>query len=133
MLPHKIWVARLFGQEGQKQLRICYKGSPTDVTLTIFNDAPQAQEDGGSTSSAKPAGWTIQVAFVASPDNILLDRSFVSETEAKNAYGDLVKATAEVEGLIRQEKMDEASKKTDELIRKYSANSTQVPSDQSTA
>ncbi len=129
LVPHKIWASSLFaaGTE-QKRMRVCQDGAPTDVLLTLLNSAP-GTTDGQPNSQAEPSGWSVQVAFAASPDTVLFNRPFVNESEARGAYKDLVSATAEVEGLLRQEKMEEATAATAKLFVKYGANSTNPPAD----
>ncbi len=128
MVSHALWLSALFGEAKQKRLRICLKSHPTDIVLSLLNSNPSAMAEGVKPSDAEPGGWQIEVTYAASPDDLIFKKVLSSETEANQVFSDLIKATAEVEGLLRQEKIEEASKATDQLLTKFGANSSNLPS-----
>jgi len=120
---HGIWASSLIGQQAQKSFRIAEGNDIVEIVLNILPDQKNAPEG----SSAETEGWMVSVAYKAAPDTFLFSRTFPSEREARGAFDDLAKVSAEVEGLIRQEKTDEAVKATEELKKKLKSNSSETP------
>lgn len=129
MKAHGSWAADLAAQPAQKSFRVAEGDDVVELVLSIFMDAPDGQ-DGmppQDASSAEPSGWAVSVRYKAAPDTVLFNRTFPTEREARGAFDDLSKASAEVEGLVRQEKLDEARKATESLMEKFKSNSSETP------
>ncbi len=126
--PHGSWAAALSGQPTQKTFRIAEGNDVVEIVLTIMQDDGASTESiPEETSSAEPTGWTLSGTYKSAPDTVIFKRTFATETEARGAFDDLSKAAAEVEGLVRQEKMDEARKATDSFMTKCKSNSGETP------
>ena len=123
MIGHRVWASSLLGQQAQKTFRIAEGKDVLEITLTFYPDQKKAPEG----SSAEPEGFGVSVAYKAAPDTFLFQRTFPTEREARGAFDDLSKVAGEVEGLIRQEKMDEAVKATEAFKDKMKSNSSETP------
>jgi hypothetical protein len=125
-----VWVALAVNAEGesqaQKQFRVYENGVSNDILITIY-DATPAQPD--ETAMAESGDWMVQVSYKASPDTILFEHGYDTQEQAKGVFDDLVKAAAEVEGFLRQEQLDRASEATENLKKKFDANTSNVPED----
>lgn len=119
---HRLWASLLVGEAKQKSLKIYEAGDAHEVLITLFNDQPGSQD-----STAEPAGWSVSVTYKVSPDQVLFQRTFATEKEATDAFGDIVNAAAEAESLIRQEKFEEAAKATENFLNKMKSNSSEQP------
>ena len=97
-----------------------------DVVEIVMNLYPD-ERVGSDDSSAEPEGWAVTVSYKAAPDTYLFQRTFPTEREAQGAYDDLANVAAEVEGLVRQEKFEEADQATADLLDKMKANSGVTP------
>ena len=128
MKRHGVWASVLAGQAAQKTFRIAQGGEVLEIVLSVYPDergAPGVPAD--ETSSAEPEGWAVSVAYKSAPDTFLFSKTFPTEREGRGAFDDLSKASAEVEGLVRQEKLDEAEKATSTLMEKFKSNSGATP------
>lgn len=121
-LAHAIWASMVLGETKQKALKIYEAGDVHEILVTLYNDAPPAQE-----STAEPAGFSVSVAYKVSPDQVLFNKVFATEKEAVDAFSDIVNAAAEAEGLIRQEKFEDAAKASEAFLAKMKANSSEQP------
>jgi hypothetical protein len=132
MESHLAWFASFVKAEAnQKVFKIIQGGEVFDVLLTnIGNNSPTETSDGTKPSSAEPTGFTISVAYKASPGSILFQQTYPSKEQAGQVMSDLSLACAEVESLIRQEKTEEAEKATEGLMTKFKSNSGQLPSEE---
>lgn len=126
--PHGSWAADLAGQPTQKTFRIAEGNDVVEIVLTILQDDGQAAGiPADEASSAEPIGWTLSGTYKSAPDTVIFKRTFPTEAEARGAFDDLSKSAAEVEGLVRQEKMDDARKATDAFMTKCKSNSGETP------
>jgi hypothetical protein len=126
---HGVWASMMAGQTSQKTFRVAEGGDVVEIVLSVYPDQ-KAGNDGlppEEASSAEPEGWAVSVAYKAAPDTYLFSRTLPTEREGRGAFDDLVKAAAEVEGLVRQEKFEEAEKATTALMDKFKANSGETP------
>jgi hypothetical protein len=124
MLNNRAWVRQVMGAGiTQKDFLILDpKGGESKYEIEISITPNSASE-----SSAEPTGWTVSINYALSPDIVLFTKTYPSETTAKAVYDDLCQASATVEGLLKQEKLEEAAQKTKELISKFGVNSDQPP------
>ena len=129
MRPHASWAADLAGQPSQKTFKVAEGNDVVEVVLTIFQDENDAagQIPESDASSAHPQGWGLSCVYKSAPDTYIFQQTFPTEREARGAFDDLSKACAEVEGLIRSEKMEDARKATDALMTKMKSNSGDTP------
>jgi hypothetical protein len=124
VIGHGIWAAALLGQQhSQKTFRIVEGRDVVEIVMNIYPDQKKGPDD----SSAEQEGWTVTCTYKAAPDTFLFQRTFPTEREARGAFDDLAKAAGEVEGLVRQEKFDEAADATAALMDKMKANSGETP------
>jgi hypothetical protein len=131
MLPHRIWSALVLGQAQQKSARIYEGGDVHEILLTLFTDEPNGKDGlpADQASTAEPAGWSVSVAYKVSPDTVIFQRTFPTEKEATDVFKDITMAAAEVEGLIRQEKLEEAQAATVSFMNKMKSNSSEPPTE----
>lgn len=122
-----MFTALIVGEAKQKILKIYNAGEPHDLALTLSPPEAQTEGDSQGNSSAEPNGWSVHVAYQASPDSVIFDKSFPGQEQATKIYDDIVKAVATVEGLIRSEKFEEAAAASKKLLEKLGANSAGVP------
>jgi uncharacterized protein YfcZ (UPF0381/DUF406 family) len=94
------------------------KDEVLSVEISIGNDE-------ASESSAERTGWVVDVRYTNAPDTTIFNQTFPSEAQAKKVMDDLVNLAAEVEGLIRQEKFEDAKKRSGDFLKKTKANSQQ--------
>lgn len=129
MKAHASWAAELAGQPSQKTFRIAEGDDVLEIVLTLFQDENDAagQIPEPDASSAHPQGWGLSAVYKSAPDTVIFKQTFPTEREARGAFDDLSKAAAEVEGLVRGEKMEEARKATDALMTKMKSNSGETP------
>jgi hypothetical protein len=129
VIGHKIWAASLLGQAVQKTFKVAEGGDVVEIVISTYADS-RGGKDGlpaEEASSAEPEGWAVSVAYKSAPDTFLFSRTFPTEREGQGAFNDLVTAAATVEGLVRQEKFEEAEKATADLMEKFKANSGETP------
>lgn len=129
MRAHGSWAAALAAQPTQKNFRVAEGDDIVELVLTLLQDSPEGNDGlpASDASSAEPAGWAVSVRYKSAPDTVVFNRTFPTEREARGAFDDLSKASAEVEGLVRQEKLDEARKATESLMEKFKSNSSETP------
>lgn len=126
ILPHKVWAdAVLNGPVQQKGFRIYEGGNPNDILITMYQSQNQVPEG----SNAEPGSWSVSVAYKSAPDEYLFQHSYLTDRQAKGVFDDLVNAAANCEGLVRQEKFDEAAEATQKLMDKFKANSSDTPNE----
>jgi hypothetical protein len=122
-LSHGKWASILAGQPLQKTFRIVQTGDVQELLLTIF----ESQSNTEDKASAQVQGWGVSAGLRAAPNEKMFEKIFVTEREARGVFDDLADAASKVEGLVRQEKLKEAEAATAELIKKFSANSSDTP------
>ena len=93
------------------------------MLLTIFESQSSTEDK----ASAQVQGWGVSAGLQAAPNEKMFEKTFVTEREARGVFDDLADAASKVEGLVRQEKLKEAEAATAELIKKFSANSSDTP------
>ena len=123
MRSHQIWAASILGTQVQKTFRISEGQEITEIVLNLYPDERMGSDD----SSAEPEGWAVSVYYKVAPDTFIFQQTFPTEREAQGAFDDLANVAAEVEGLVRQEKFEEADKATTALLDKMKANSGETP------
>lgn len=122
-LSHGKWASILAGQPLQKTFRIVQTGDVQELLLTIFESQSSTEDK----ASAQVQGWGVSAGLQAAPNEKMFEKTFVTEREARGVFDDLADAASKVEGLVRQEKLKEAEAATAELIKKFSANSSDTP------
>ena len=123
---HSLWLGRFRAAATKKSFRIVSPKGEKDVAeidISILHDQPAP---GGSI--AEQPGWVVDVRYSRAPDVVLFTATYVSEDLARKVMEDLSLVAAEVDGLLRQEKFDEASEKTKALLNKFKANGGQPAS-----
>jgi len=119
-----MWAAAVAGQPMQKVFHVLPAGSDAqEVTITMFEDNPSAPGD----TSAEQTGWGVSVAYKSAPDEFLFSKNFPAESTARGAFDDLSQVAAGCEGLVRQQKTEEAQKATAEFLKKCGANTGSTP------
>lgn len=131
MLAHRIWSALVLGQAQQKPAKIYEGGDVHEILLTLFKDEPGGKDGlpADQASTAEPAGFSVSVAYKVSPETYIFNRTFPTEKEASDAFQDITLAAAGVEGLIREEKFDEAATATNAFLEKMKGNSSETPTE----
>ena len=125
---HKLFRAILAGEAKQKEMTIFNGGESHLILLTLT--APEVQpESSQPNSSAEPAGWNVHITYKSSPESVIFNGAYISESEAEKVFDDLVMAAAEVEGLVKSEKNEEAATATQTFLNKCGANSGQIPAE----
>lgn len=126
MFNHTAWLSRLAlnAASYQKTFRVVNLASGRDDADAIDISLMQNQ---ATESASDKTGWQVDVRYQKAPDTVLFTETYPTEGQAKKVYEDLVMLAAEVEGLIKSEKFDEAKQKTEALMKKFTANSGQAP------
>jgi hypothetical protein len=130
MLPaHGAWAAAVAQQTSQKTFRIAEGNDVSEVVLSVYPDQAAGAKGipADEASSAEREGWAVSVAYKAAPDMFLFQRTFPTEREGRGAFDDLAAACAQVEGFVRQQKMDKAQEATAALMEKFKSNSGETP------
>lgn len=123
---HENWKRAILGegQVDQKTFRVVdplgQETTPAEIDITFFDNS-QAE------SAAEEVGFMIDVRLHNAPDQVLFTGTYPTEEQARQVMEDLSQAAAEVEGLLKQEDFENAKIKTDELMKKFDANSGEPP------
>lgn len=127
MLSQKMLLGILAGTARQKSFRVIdsrgEEGAVVAINITMVPNSQAA--DPANPGAPDVVGWTISVSYENAPDIELFTKTFPTEKQAQMVMDDLSQATAEVEGLIKQQKFEEASQKTTDLEKMFTANSTE--------
>jgi hypothetical protein len=122
-------MARLTGSVRQKSFTIAdSRGEANssvviDITMIPNPQAPEPNQPG----AAEATGWMVDVRYNNAPEIELFTKTFPTEEQAQAVMDDFSKLAAEVEGLIKQEKFEEAAQQTEALQKKFTANSSEPP------
>ncbi len=121
LLSHEDWLLSLRGGL-QKTFRVTEAAEVRELVFTMQQKTatPAPSQDAGGV-------WNVSVSWKAAPDQVPFTRDFQSEKEAKDVFDDLCKEAAEVEGLIRSQKMEEAATKSSALMQRFESNSSETP------
>lgn len=126
MHGHSDWLNNLLirAKADQKTFRIVNLASGREdvdsIDISVMQDSAQQ-------SSADQTGWMVDIRYQNAPDSVLFTQVYPTEDQARKVFSDLSLVAAEVEGLIKAEKFEEARAKTEELTKKFAANSGQTP------
>jgi hypothetical protein len=131
MQSHRIWASLVLGQAQQKSAKIYEGGDVHEILLTLFQDKPGGADGlpADQASTAEPDGWAVSVAYKVSPETFIFQRTFPTDKEASDVFQDITMAAAGVEGLIRQEKFDEAQQATVAFLNKMKGNTSETPTE----
>jgi len=125
---HSLWAQRFQvrgGTTDKTSFRIVDpKGNHevAEIDLSVL-----ANKAGAGDSAAEPTGWMVDCRYTNAPSVTLFTATYPTEDLARKVMEDLSAVAAEIEGLLRQEKFDEAGEKTKALLEKFKANSGQPP------
>ncbi len=126
MQAHNHWLSRLVlrAKTDQKTFRIVNLASGKDDIDAI--DISVIQNTSEESASDK-TGWMVDIRYQNAPSTVLFTQTYPTEEQARKVFDDFVMFVAEVEGLIKSEKFDEAKEKTEGLMKKFKANTGQAP------
>lgn len=126
MYAHESWLTKLAlrAKSDQKSFRIVNLASGRadvdTIDISVIQDQPVE-------SAADKTGWMVDIRYQNAPETPLFSQTYPSEEQARKIYDDLVMVVAEVEGLIKAEKFDEAKAATEALMLKLKANTGNTP------
>lgn len=131
MNPHGSWLDRLVvkAKADQKTFRIVNLASGKEAVDAIDISVIENQS---TQSSSDKTGWMVDVRYQNAPESILFTQTYPTEEQARKVMEDLSKVAAEVEGLIKSEKFDEAKEATQDFMKKMTANTGQPPVEENT-
>jgi hypothetical protein len=123
--PQGVFLAIIAGAADQKTFKIVDPRGPADsvreIDLTLVHGTGEAE------AGAEPSPWVVDVRYSNAPDVELFTKNFTDEKTARTVMEDFSKLAAEIEGLVRAEKLDEAATKSAELEKKFTSNSSESP------
>ncbi len=124
MNAHDNWLAGLVlrARADQKTFRVVNLASGKEAIDAIDISVLQ---DSAEQSSASSTGWVVDVRFQNAPEQVLFTQVFPTEEQARKVMADLSSVAAEVEGLIKSEDFEAAREKTQDLMKKMTANTAQ--------
>jgi hypothetical protein len=125
LAEHSRWAQQFRARADKKSFRIVDPKGDHDVSEIDISILPNQAQAGGSTAEA--TGWMVSVVYTNAPSVTLFTQTYPTEDLARKVLEDLSAVAAEVEGLLRAEKFDEAGEKTQALLEKFKANSGQPP------
>jgi hypothetical protein len=126
MKSHGDWLfgLALKAKTDQKSFRIVNLASGKEdvdaIDISVLQN--QAEE-----SASDKVGWVVDIRYTNAPLSPLFLHIYPSESQARKVFEDFSMFCGEIEGLIRSEKFEEAKTKTEELVRKFKANTAQPP------
>lgn len=122
---HSLWAQQFVAKSDKKSFRIVAPKGNHEVAEIDISVLPNQGTPGAST--AEPTGWVVDCRYTNAPSVTLFTATYPTEDLARKVMEDLSAVAAEVEGLLRQEKFDEAGEKTKSLLEKMKANSGEPP------